>query len=213
VSLIVSKFIVALALGLGAAALGGGGPKDGDFGTQAGLTVQGVIVGVTLMSLAAFAPFVVLKLIPVLEAALIAQGISRGPLRAAQTGMQGAYYARGLQRLAGGPGDSGGGQGGGGGANGSRPGPGGGPQGGSPTGGGGGPTAAAGLGRGGGVGAAGAGGAAGGGATGGSATAGGGAAAAGPAAAAAAAVMMPVGAAKALAGKAANTTTQAKPES
>jgi hypothetical protein len=213
VSLIVSKFIVALALGLGAAALGGGGPKDGDFGTQAGLTVQGVIVGVTLMSLAAFAPFVVLKLIPVLEAALIAQGISRGPLRAAQTGMQGAYYARGLQRLAGGPGDSGGGQGGGGSANGSRPGPGGGPQGGSPTGGGGGPTAAAGLGRGGGVGAAGAGGAAGGGATGGSATAGGGAAAAGPAAAAAAAVMMPVGAAKALAGKAANTTTQAKPES
>lgn len=210
VSLIVSKFIVALALGLGAAALGGGGPQEGDLGTQAGLTVQGVIVGVTLMSLAAFAPFVVLKLIPVLEAALVAQGISRGPLRAAQTGMQGAYYARGLQRLAGGPGDSGGGQGGGG-ANGSRPGPGGGPQAASPAGGGGGPTAA-GLG-GGGMSAAGGSGAAGGGATGGGAAAGGGAVAAGPAAAGVAAVMVPVGAAKALAGKAANTTSQAKPKS
>ena len=212
VSLIVSKFIVALALGLGAAALGGGGPQEGDLGTQAGLTVQGVIVGVTLMSLAAFAPFVVLKLIPVLEAALVAQGISRGPLRAAQTGMQGAYYARGLQRLAGGPGESGGGQGGGG-ANGSRPGTGGGPRAASPTGGGGGPTAAAGLGGGGGMGAAGGGGAAGAGATGGGAAASGGAVAAGPAAAGVAAVMVPVGAAKALAGKAANTTSQAKPES
>ena len=210
VSLIVSKFIVALALGLGAAALGGGGPQEGDLGTQAGLTVQGVIVGVTLMSLAAFAPFVVLKLIPVLEAALVAQGISRGPLHAAQTGMQGAYYARGLQRLAGGPGDSGGSQGGGG-ANGSRPGPGGGPQAASPAGGGGGPTAA-GLG-GGGMSAAVGGGAAGGGATGGGAAASGGAVAAGPAAAGVAAVMVPVGAAKALAGKAANTTSQAKPES
>ena len=211
VSLIVSKFIVALALGLGAAALGGGGPQEGDLGTQAGLTVQGVIVGVTLMSLAAFAPFVVLKLIPVLEAALVAQGISRGPLRAAQTGMQGAYYARGLQRLAGGPGDSGGGQGGGGGPNGSHPGPGGRPQAASPAGGGGGPTAA-GLG-GGGMSAAVGGGAAGGGATGGGAAASGGAVAAGPAAAGVAAVMVPVGAAKALAGKAANTTSQAKPES
>ena len=102
VALIVSKFVVALALGLGAAALGGGGPTDGDFGTQAGLTLQAVVVGVTLMSLASFSPFLVLKLIPLFEAALVAQGISRGPARAAQTGLQGAYYAKGLQRLAGG---------------------------------------------------------------------------------------------------------------
>ena len=207
ISLIVSKFIVALALGLGAAALGGGGPQDGDLGTQSGLTVQGVIVGVTLMSLAAFAPFVVLKLIPVLEAALVAQGISRGPLRAAQTGMQGAYYAKGLQRLAGG-GGSGGGPGGGA-ANGSGPGPAGG---GGPAGGTGGPATSAGL-RGAGVpgAAASGGGVAAGGAAGGGAAAG--AAAAGPAAAGAAAVMVPVGAAKALAGKASNTTSKAKGES
>jgi len=110
-ALIISKFVVALALGLGAAALGGGGPKPGDFGNQAGLTLQGVAVGVTLLSLAAFSPFLVLRVIPLFEAALVAQGMSRGPMRAAQTGLQGAYYAKGLQRLAGG-GQSGGGQGG-----------------------------------------------------------------------------------------------------
>jgi hypothetical protein len=117
VSLIVSKFVVALALGLGAAALGGGGPGNvgaagpnpNDLGTQAGLTVQGVLVGITLMSLAAFSPFLVLKLVPVVEAALVAQGISRGPMRSAQTGLQAGYYAKGLQRLAGGgPGGGGG---------------------------------------------------------------------------------------------------------
>ena len=101
IALIVSKFAIALALGLGAAALGGGGPQEGDFGTSAGLTVGGLVVGASLMVLAAFAPFVVLKLLPVFEAAVLAQGISRGPLRSAQTGAQGAYYVQGLRRLAG----------------------------------------------------------------------------------------------------------------
>ena len=101
IALIVSKFAIALALGLGAAALGGGGPVDGDLGTQAGLTVGGLVVGASLMVLAAFAPFVVLKLLPVFEAAVLAQGISRGPLRAAHTGAQSGYYVQGLRRLAG----------------------------------------------------------------------------------------------------------------
>ena len=206
VAMIVSKFVVALALGLGAAALGGGGPKDGDLGTQAGLTVQGVIVGVTLMSLAAFAPFIVLKVIPLFEAALVAQGISRGPLRAAQTGMQGAYYAQGLQRLAGGPGGgggatSGGASGGGGGGSPSANGAGDGGGGGAPSGAGlgGGSTSPATGGRvpaGAGVGSPPS--------AGGAAAGGGGAAAAGAAAPAAAAVMVPVGAAKALATKTAD---------
>lgn len=101
IALIISKFAIALALGLGAAALGGGGPHQGDIGTDAGLTVGGLVVGASLMLLAAFAPFVVLRLLPVFETALLAQGISRGPVRAAQTGAQGAYYVQGLRRLAG----------------------------------------------------------------------------------------------------------------
>jgi hypothetical protein len=108
-ALIAAKFVISLALGLGAAALAGGGPGNlgapgpnaNDMGTQVGLTVGGLVMGLSLMVMAAFAPFLVLKLFPVLEAALVAQGISRGPLRAAQTAAQGAYYAQGLRRLAG----------------------------------------------------------------------------------------------------------------
>ena len=101
IALIVSKFAISLALGLGAAAVGGGGPSEGGVGTAAGLTIGAVVLGAALMVLAAFAPFVVLKLLPVFEAAVLAQGISRGPLRAAQTGAQGAYYVQGLRRLSG----------------------------------------------------------------------------------------------------------------
>ncbi|HEX8771116.1 MAG TPA: hypothetical protein VF711_10155, partial [Acidimicrobiales bacterium] len=190
IALIVSKFVIALALALGAAALGGGGPQPGDTGNQAGLTLQGLVVGVTLMGMAAFAPFLVLKVIPIFEAAMIAQGISRGPMRAGQSGMQMAYYGRGLQRLAGSGGGGGGeGSGGaGGGAQGSAgaagsggPGPGGGA---GATGGaaGGGGTAGGGA-----VGAAGGGGAAAGGAAAGGGSAGAGAAAGGAAAGGAAA--------------------------
>ena len=107
-ALIVAKFAIALALGLGAAAVAGGGPGNlgaagpnpNDLGTQTGLSMQGLVVGTSLMVLAAVAPFVVLKLLPVFEAAVVAQGISRGPLRAGQTTMQMAYYREGLKRLA-----------------------------------------------------------------------------------------------------------------
>lgn len=119
-ALIASKFVISLALGLGAAALANGGPGNlgapgpnpNDVGTQVGLTVGGLITGVSLMVLSAFAPFVLLKLLPVFEAAVLAQGISRGPLRAAQTGAQMAYYGAGLKRLAGRNGASSGGSGG-----------------------------------------------------------------------------------------------------
>ena len=104
VALVVSKFVIALTLGLGAAALAGGGPRpDGaDVGTQAGMSLGAMLTGASLMLLAAFTPFVILRLIPIVEAAVIAQGISRSPVRAAQAGMQGAYYASGLRRLSGG---------------------------------------------------------------------------------------------------------------
>jgi type IV secretion system protein TrbL len=109
VALIVAKFAIALSLGLGAAALAGGGPADGDLGTEAGLTVGAVVVGASLMILAALSPFVILKLLPVFEAAVVAHGISRAPARAAQSAAQGAFYAQSIKRMA--SGHSGGGPG------------------------------------------------------------------------------------------------------
>ncbi|HUR23860.1 MAG TPA: hypothetical protein VMZ73_08315 [Acidimicrobiales bacterium] len=130
-ALIFSKFAIALALGLGAAALAGGGPRPegADLGTSAGLDLAGLLTGATLMLLAAFTPFVLLRLLPILEVAVVAQGISRSPVRAGQTGMQAAYYANGLQRMAGGgtgsrsPAPDGGGSGGAGSGGGGGPGP------------------------------------------------------------------------------------------
>ena len=108
-ALIVSKFAIALALGLGAAALAGGGPKSGDLGTKVGMDLAAMLTGASLMLLAAFTPFIVLRLLPIVEGAVIAQGISRSPVRAAQGGMQAAYYAQGLARMAGGRGGRSGG--------------------------------------------------------------------------------------------------------
>ena len=108
-ALIVSKFAIALALGLGAAALAGGGPKSGDLGAKAGMDLAGMLTGASLMLLAAFTPFIVLRLLPIVEGAVIAQGISHSPARAAQSGMQAAYYAQGLKRMAGGGGNRSGG--------------------------------------------------------------------------------------------------------
>lgn len=103
-ALIVAKFAVAVALALGAAALAGGGPRPPEAGAveAAGISLASMLAGASLMALAAFTPFVVLRILPILETAVVAQGISRSPARAAQTGAQGVYYAQGLQRMAGG---------------------------------------------------------------------------------------------------------------
>lgn len=98
--LIFSKVAIALALGLGAAALAGGGPKTGDLGTEVGTDLSSLLVGAALMLLASFTPFVLLRILPIVEAAVVAQGISRSPARAASTGMQMGYYAAGLERMA-----------------------------------------------------------------------------------------------------------------
>jgi hypothetical protein len=106
VALIASKFAVAVALALGAAALAGGGPEAGGAGGDAGaveaagISLGSMLAGASLMALAAFTPFVVLRLLPILETAVIAQGVSRSPVRAAQSGAQAVYYTQGLQRMA-----------------------------------------------------------------------------------------------------------------
>ena len=99
IALIVSKFVIAVALALGAAALTGGGAT-----TQAdgGLSLPGLAAGATLMGLAAFTPIVVLRLLPVLEATVAAHGISRSPIRGAQTALVASAYPARLARLAGG---------------------------------------------------------------------------------------------------------------
>ncbi|MBA2438021.1 MAG: hypothetical protein H0V52_06680 [Acidimicrobiia bacterium] len=122
IALIVSKFAIALALALGAAALGGGGagnlgspgPNPNDVGTQVGYTMGGLVVGASLMLLASFSPFIILKILPIFEGAVIAQGMAGSPARGAQQAMQTAHYGAALKdRLTGDRGGGGGGSQGG----------------------------------------------------------------------------------------------------
>lgn len=104
--LIVSKLAIALALAVGLGALGGvggtGNPGDGVIAN--GLAEYGTLMtGIIVFGLAAFMPFLVIKMIPIVEAAVIAQGIHSAPVRTAMQGMQYSYYLQGISnRLAGG---------------------------------------------------------------------------------------------------------------
>lgn len=97
VAVILSKFVICVALAIGVAALSGAGETAGTDSASAGLGT--LLVGAVLLGLAAFSPFIVLKLVPAVEAAVVAHGVSRGPLRAAQSGA--ASYST-VTRLAGG---------------------------------------------------------------------------------------------------------------
>jgi hypothetical protein len=97
VAVIVSKFVISVALAVGVAALGGAGENGG---VAQGL--GGLLSGAAILAMAAFAPFLVVKLRPLVEAAAVAQGVSRGRFRAAQTGMSTAFYAQSVARIAGG---------------------------------------------------------------------------------------------------------------
>ena len=100
VAVILSKVFVAIALVLGLSLTTGGViPTGTAAGT--GEDIGQLIAGIAMMALAAFAPFVLLRFVPVVEAALLAQGISHMPARVAQQGMQASYYGQGLSRLAG----------------------------------------------------------------------------------------------------------------
>jgi hypothetical protein len=100
-ALIFSKVVIAIAFSVGAAALAGVGkghsPAAGGDGAL-GANASAMFAGAVIFCLAAFAPFVVLKLFPIAEAAVAAQGISRGPLHAAQSAASSGFS---LDRLAG----------------------------------------------------------------------------------------------------------------
>ncbi len=101
-ALIFSKVVIAIAFSVGAAALAGVGDSGhADAGTSAAVTAGAgtLFSGVVIFGLAAFAPFVIMRLFPAAEAAIVAQGVSRGPARTAHHASADAFY---LQRLAGG---------------------------------------------------------------------------------------------------------------
>ena len=102
IALIVSKLVIGLALAVGATALGAGdaGATDGSGG---GMSLAGLLGGATLMGLAAFTPFVVLRLLPLVESAVVAHGVSRSPIRGAQATIAASAYPARLARLASGP--------------------------------------------------------------------------------------------------------------
>lgn len=98
VAVIMSKLWVAIALVLGLSLTTGGVATTA---SSVGQNVGQLLAGIGMMALAAFAPFVILRFVPVLGSALVAQGISRMPGRAAMQGVQMAYYGQGLARMAG----------------------------------------------------------------------------------------------------------------
>ncbi|MEW6473502.1 MAG: hypothetical protein AB1679_14630 [Actinomycetota bacterium] len=100
-AVVVSKFVICVALALGAAALGGAGSADAQAGGVPAASLGTLLSGAAVLGLAAFSPFVVLRLIPFAEAAVAAHGVSRGPLRGAQAGAMAVYSGQSLARLAG----------------------------------------------------------------------------------------------------------------
>lgn len=102
-AIILSKLVIAITLAIGVAALAGAGSAGSEqpgVASGAGASVGNLLVGAVLLGLAAFSPFVVLKLFPLAESAVVAAGVSRGPWRAAQAGMGVAYSANTVHRLA-----------------------------------------------------------------------------------------------------------------
>ena len=90
VALIVSKFGVAVAFGVGAAAVESGNPAEGG-------DLSSMMTGVAVMLMAAFMPWVIWKAIPVVEGAAVAGGVERAPVRGVVSA--GVDGGRGRRRL------------------------------------------------------------------------------------------------------------------
>ncbi|MEM1334657.1 MAG: hypothetical protein AAGG08_14490 [Actinomycetota bacterium] len=112
VALIIAKPVMILALSVGISALGGvgatGEPGDG-VGDNLARELGTLITGVITFGLAAFMPFLVWKLMPIVAAAVVAQGIASAPMRGGTQAMQLQYYGQSTMRRLAGAGRSGGG--------------------------------------------------------------------------------------------------------
>jgi hypothetical protein len=114
VALIVAKPVMVLAMSVGISALGGVGatapPAEIDCAganwvecaarhqERATVNLQvelgALITGVVAFGLAAFMPYLVWRLMPLVAAAVVAQGVASGPLRAGAQAMQWQYYTQ-----------------------------------------------------------------------------------------------------------------------
>lgn len=103
VATVLSKLVICIAVAVGVASLSGAGTAGTGGGVvdDSAASLGALLVGTAILGLAAFSPFVVLKLVPIAEAAIVAQGVSRSPVRATQSGMSSAYSASMLRRIAG----------------------------------------------------------------------------------------------------------------
>ena len=112
IALILSKFGVAVAFGVGATAIeSSNGVIEGE-----GVDLTGMMVGVAVMLMAAFMPWLIWKVFPLVEAATAAAGVERSPVKAAVSAASlGVAAGVGISKLAGGGAAAGGGSMGGGG--------------------------------------------------------------------------------------------------
>jgi len=104
-AVIFSKLVVCIAMSVGVAALAGAGSSGGSnagVGDAGAVSMGTLFVGTAVLAMAAFAPFLLLRLIPIAEAALVAQGMSRAPVRAAQSTMGNVTQVNSIARLSGG---------------------------------------------------------------------------------------------------------------
>ena len=100
VALVLSKLVIAITLAVAASALASSAPS-GALVPGAEAELGTLLVGTIMFLLAAFAPFVVLRLVPTVEAAVVARGISRAPGRATQTALLTTLTVTRLAGLAG----------------------------------------------------------------------------------------------------------------
>jgi len=103
-AVVFSKLVIAIAISVGVAALSGAGaagPNGAPIVDQAAAGMGTLFVGTAVLMMAAFSPFLLLKLIPMAEAALVAQGVSRSPVRGVQATIGNVHQAQSLTRLAG----------------------------------------------------------------------------------------------------------------
>lgn len=118
IALILSKFGVAVAFGVGATAIeSSNGVVEGD-----GVDLTGMMAGVAVMLMAAFMPWLIWKVFPLVEAATAAAGVERSPVKAAVSAASlGVAAGIGVSKLAGGGSMASASGGGGGGAGGGIP--------------------------------------------------------------------------------------------
>lgn len=104
VGAIFSKLVISVALAVGTAALGGAGHAAGSsagVGTAIAAGIGSLVTGTTLLILASWSPFLLMKMMPIVETAVIAQGVSRAPMRAASAGISAASQFGSVARIAG----------------------------------------------------------------------------------------------------------------